>query len=453
MKHQAVLIHLGCAKNLVDSETILPQLLAAGLEIGSSAAKAHLIVVNTCGFLESAVEEAIQTILDVARYKHDGPCDTLMVIGCMVQRYGRKLLPLLPEVDLFAGTSHYHMLVEILRAHRAGHPRRLWIGPPRHLQTDNHPRMRSTPTHTAYLKIAEGCSNRCTFCFIPKLRGPYRSRSVSDVANEATRMAAEGVCEINVIAQDITAFGTDRGETAELERLLEALEAIPGIDWIRLLYAYPGRITTSLLRTMAQSEKTVPYLDFPIQHCVPHILNSMHRGTQQCDMEALIDQIRTQVPGIALRTSIMVGFPGETEQDFEALLRFVERMQFEHLGVFAYSPEAGTAAARFPRQVPDEVKWVRHERLLDLQRRISRQRIERLCGSVVPVLVEGYHPETDLLLCGRMPTQAPEVDGMVLISKGMGRPGAIMPVMITSTDDYDLIGELIEAAPGAPSSA
>jgi ribosomal protein S12 methylthiotransferase len=313
--------------------------------------------------------------------------------------------------------------------------------------------MRSTPTHTAYLKIAEGCSNRCTFCFIPKLRGPYRSRSVSDVAKEATRMAAEGVCEINVIAQDITAFGTDHGETGELERLLEALEAIPGIDWIRLLYAYPGRITTSLLRTMAQSEKTVPYLDFPIQHCVPHILNSMHRGTQQCDMEALIDQIRTQVPGIALRTSIMVGFPGETEQDFEALLRFVERMQFEHLGVFAYSPEAGTAAARFPRQVPDEVKWVRHERLLDLQRRISRQRIERLCGSVVPVLVEGYHPETDLLLCGRMPTQAPEVDGMVLISKGVGRPGAIMPVMITSTDDYDLIGELIEAAPGAPSSA
>lgn len=443
MKPRAVLIHLGCAKNLVDSETVVPQLLAAGYEIGAGAAEAELIVVNTCGFLESAVEEAIQTILDVAEHKHNGSCQTLLVIGCMVQRYGRKLLPLLPEVDLFAGTSHYHMVTEILRAHQTGHLQRLWIGPPRHLQTNDHSRLRSTPPHTAYLKIAEGCSNHCTFCFIPKLRGPYRSRSLADMTQEAARMAAEGVREINVIAQDITAFASERGETAGLERLLEALECIPGIHWIRLLYAYPGRISAGLLQTMAHSRKIVPYLDFPIQHCVPHILNAMHRGTQQCDMEALIGQIRAQVPGIALRTSIMVGFPGETEQDYEALMSFVQRMQFEHLGVFAYSPEAGTAAARFPRQVSDETKRGRYERLLDLQRRISRQRIERLRGSVVPVMVEGYHPETDLLLCGRMPTQAPEVDGMVLISKGMGSPGTIMPVMITDAEDYDLIGELI----------
>ncbi len=443
MKPRAVLIHLGCAKNLVDSETVVPQLLAAGYEIGAGAAEAELIVVNTCGFLESAVEEAIQTILDVAEHKHNGSCQTLLVIGCMVQRYGRKLLPLLPEVDLFAGTSHYHMVTEILRAHQTGHLQRLWIGPPRHLQTNDHSRLRSTPPHTAYLKIAEGCSNHCTFCFIPKLRGPYRSRSLADMTQEAARMAAEGVREINVIAQDITAFASERGETAGLERLLEALECIPGIHWIRLLYAYPGRISAGLLQTMAHSRKIVPYLDFPIQHCVPHILNAMHRGTQQCDMEALIGQIRAQVPGIALRTSIMVGFPGETEQDYEALMSFVQRMQFEHLGVFAYSPEAGTAAARFPRQVSDEIKRGRYERLLDLQRRISRQRIERLRGSVVPVMVEGYHPETDLLLCGRMPTQAPEVDGMVLISKGMGSPGTIMPVMITDAEDYDLIGELI----------
>lgn len=452
MKAKAVLIHLGCAKNLVDSETIIPQLLTAGYEIADNTAMAELIVVNTCGFLESAVEEAIQTILEVAQYKHTGACQTLLVIGCMVQRYGRKLLSLLPEVNLFAGTSHYHRVREILREHQSGNQQRLWIARPEHLQTSDHPRQRSTPSHTAYLKIAEGCSNHCTFCFIPKLRGPYRSRSMADVVQEAKRMAAEGVREVNVIAQDITGFATDRGEIAGLERLLEALESIQGLDWIRLLYAYPGRISSRLLQVMAHSGKIVPYLDFPIQHCVPHLLRAMHRGAHQCDMESLIGQIRAEVPGIALRTSIMVGFPGETEDDFEVLLTFVERMRFEHLGVFAYSPEEGTAAARFPQQVSDEVKICRYERLLNLQRNISRQRLDRLCGSVVPVLVEGFHPETELLLCGRMPTQAPEVDGMVLINRGTGTPGTIMPVMITDAQDYDLIGELIEEAPASPQS-
>ncbi len=450
MQPYAALIHLGCAKNLVDSETIIPQLMKAGYQINPDVAQAELVVINTCGFLESAVEEAIQTILESAEYKHTGACRTLLVIGCMVQRYGKKLVQLLPEVDLFAGTSHYHAVAEILRAHQADGRRRLWLSLPRHLQTSGHPRLRSTPQHTAYLKIAEGCSNHCAFCLIPKLRGPYRSRSVADILIEASAMAAEGVREINVIAQDITAFGADRGANQGLEGLLEALEDLPGIQWIRLLYAYPGRITTTLLSTMAQSRKIVPYLDFPIQHCVPSILSAMHRGTRQPDMEGLVTEIRSTIPGIALRTSIMVGFPGETEEDFDALLNFVERVGFDHLGVFAYSAEAGSAAAKYPHQVPEAVKLARREHLLEVQRRISRQRLERLLGCIVPVLVEGYHPETNLLLCGRMPTQAPEVDGMVLISRGMGNPGAIMPVKITDVEDYDLIGELIDDARGDP---
>jgi ribosomal protein S12 methylthiotransferase len=446
MKPRAALMHLGCAKNLVDSETVVPQLLQAGYEITTDATKADLVVVNTCGFLESAVEEAIQTILEIAELKQTGACRCLMVIGCMVQRYGKKLLPLLPEVDVFAGTSHYQAIAEILLASQSGRNQRIWISAPRHLQTSCHPRLRSTPAHTAYLKIAEGCSNRCTFCLIPKLRGPYRSRSVADVLREASFMVGQGVREINVIAQDITAFGTDRGEPQALIALLEALENITELEWVRLLYAYPGRIHQTLLATMAQSRKIVPYLDFPIQHCVSRILSVMHRGMTFPDMEDLVAQIRAHVPGIALRTSLMVGFPGEAEEDFEALLTFVERVQFDHLGVFAYSAETGSPAARYPDQVPENVKLSRREEILAAQQHISRRRLQRLLGRVVPVLIEGFHPETDLLLCGRMPTQAPEVDGMVLISKGTGRPGEVMPVKISAVEDYDVIGELVDGA-------
>jgi ribosomal protein S12 methylthiotransferase len=452
MQPRAALVHLGCAKNLVDSETVVPQLIQSGYQITTHAAEAELVVVNTCGFLESAVEEAIQTILELAAYKQTGACRYLMVMGCMVQRYGKKLLTLLPEVDVFTGTSHYHAVRQLLQALEAGGNRRLWIAPPRHLQTGSHPRLRSTPAYSAYLKIAEGCSNRCTFCMIPKLRGPYRSRSVADVLDEASAMAAEGVREINVIAQDVTAFGSDRGEPRALIELLEGLENVAGLDWIRLLYAYPGRIDQVLLTTMARSKKIVPYLDFPIQHCVPRILSMMHRGMMFPDVEDLVARIRSQVPGIALRTSIMVGFPGETQEDFEALLTFVKRVAFDHLGVFAYSAEAGSPAAKYSDQVPDDIKQARREQLLEAQGRISRRRLQHLLGQTVPVLVEGFHPETELLLCGRMPTQAPEVDGLVLISKGTGLPGEIMPVRITAIEDYDVVGELIDAADDWPES-
>jgi ribosomal protein S12 methylthiotransferase len=350
-------------------------------------------------------------------------------------------LSLLPEVDLLVGTSYYHAIANILKERRYS-PQRLWIAPPKNLADSHTPRIRSTPAYSAYLKIAEGCSNHCSFCLIPQLRGACRSRTVEDVIDEAAQMVADGVQEINLIAQDITAFGLDRGDPEALIKLLEGLEDIPGLAWLRLLYAYPGRISRAFLEILACSRKIVPYLDFPIQHCVPKILRAMHRGSDFPDMEALTREIRSVIPHIALRTSIMVGFPGESEGDFQALMRFVERVEFDHLGVFAFSPEAGSRAAKLPEQVPEEMRLARREQLFEIQRGISHRRLKRLIGQTLPVLIEGVHPETELLLAGRLAIQAPEVDGQVIITKGTGHAGQIMPVHITAVEDYDAIGEL-----------
>lgn len=443
MKQSAIIVTLGCAKNLVDSETLAPQLIHTGYRLVENPAEASLIVINTCGFLQSAVEEAIQTILEMASFKACGACTELVVAGCMVQRYGRKLLNLLPEVDLFVGTSHYLELENILQARDRGNTRKLWIDTPRQFPTSETPRLRSTPQHFAYIKIAEGCSNRCSFCTIPHLRGRYRSRSAEDVLLEAKRLACEGVKEINLIAQDTTAFGLDRGDTEALSCLIESLEGISGIEWVRLLYTYPDRITQNLLQTIAQSKKTVEYLDLPIQHCVPRILQDMRRGKPSTNVRSVIDMIKETLPEISLRTSLMVGFPGETETDFSELLRFLEDVEFDHVGVFSFSPEDGTYAARLPLQVDQELKEERRHTLLEVQRDISRRRLRRFVGKTLPVMLEGLHPETDLLLTGRLATQAPEVDGSVIITRGSGRMGAIVPANITRVHDYDLEAELV----------
>lgn len=443
MESFATLVSLGCAKNLVDSETMVPQLRGLGYTMTSHPEKAELILVNTCGFLESAVEEAIETILELALYKTTGSCKYLIVAGCMVQRYGKKLGESLPEVDFFLGTSHYHKLAEALQVYQEDPSNRLWIGPPRHLITAHTPRVRSAPLHSTYIKIAEGCNNRCTYCMIPHLRGSHRSRTVEDVLEEASRLVEEGVIEINLIAQDITAFGSDRDDPVALIRLLEALEQLQGLVWVRLLYAYPDRITESLLLTIAQSEKIVPYLDIPFQHCVPGILSVMRRRGVAPNVEKVVDLIRSHIPDIALRTSLMVGFPGETEADFRTLLNFVERIRFDHIGVFAFSPETGSLAARLPGQIEEGIKEHRRRLLMEVQREISGKRLKHWIGKTVPVLIEGFHPETELLITGRMPTQAPEVDGIVMITRGDGCPGQIMPVTITASHDYDLEGEIV----------
>ena len=443
MSELAAIVSLGCAKNLVDSETLVPQLLNCGYALTSKPAEATLIVINSCGFLESAVQEAIQVTLQCAACKQDGKCRELILVGCMVQRYGKKLLELLPEVDLFLGASHYLELETILKKRRQGDPRKLWLAAPRHLPDSRTPRLRSTPSHTAYLKIAEGCSNRCSFCKIPQLRGPYRSRSIEDVCQEACQLAAEGVKELNLIAQDTTAFGLDRGDERALVRLLENLDQISGIEWVRLLYTYPDRVDLDLLQTMAQAKKIVPYLDIPLQHCVPRVLQRMRRSSSVVEARALLESIRSVVPDISLRTSMIVGFPGETEADFQELLRFVEGAEFAHLGAFVYSPEQGTQAAKYAQQIDARVKEERLNALLAVQKKASRGRLRRLVGKTAPILIEGRHPETDLLLIGRLPEQAPEVDGCVIITRGEGQIGQIVQGRITRAHDYDLEAELM----------
>jgi ribosomal protein S12 methylthiotransferase len=438
----ASLISLGCAKNLVDSEAMAKQLLDMGFRVTGEAAEADLIVVNTCGFLESAVQEAIGAILEAAEHKSSGKCRMLVAAGCMVQRYGKKLLGELPEVDLFLGTSHYHALQAAVESKLAGNPRRLWIARPVQIPGGESGRVISTGSCSAYLKIAEGCGNSCSFCIIPNLRGPLRSAEEAGILAEALRLASAGIKEINLIAQDTTAYGLDRNDLEALPRLLEKLDETPGLEWVRLLYSYPDRITGRLLDTMANSSKVVPYLDIPIQHCSPAILRAM--GRPPGSPEKVIDKIRSIIPGAALRTSVMVGFPGETGAEFKSLLAFIERIEFDHLGVFAFSPETGTRAALLPRRPLNRSAERRRAVLLEAQREISRRKLERQVGRVIPVLIEGPHPETDLLLSGRLPTQAPEVDGCVIITEGCAEAGEIRRVKITAAHDYDVEGVVLD---------
>ena len=440
----AALVSLGCAKNLVDSEAMAAQLEQAGYAMTANASEASLIVVNTCGFIQSAVEEAVETILLQAVHKGRGSCRQLVVAGCMVQRYGKKLLDLFPEVDVFVGASHSHRLGEILGGSEDASCRRLWIGRPDQ-RVPALARIPSGPVFSRYLKVADGCDNHCSYCMIPRLRGPYRSRSIEDLVQEAGDLAAQGAVELNLVAQDVTAFGSDRGDIGGIEELLEALEGIEGIRWIRMLYAYPDRLRDSLLRRMARSGKIVPYLDLPLQHCAPSILRAMGRSPAPGagGMEEVVQRIRSLVPGVVLRSTFIVGFPGETEKDFESLMGLVERARLDHVGVFAFSPEAGTRAARLPGQVHEKVKERRRRALLEAQRRISAEKLGAWVGKTAPVLVEGLHPETDLLLVGRLAGQAPEVDGTVIINEGRGEPGRIRPVLFTASHDYDLEGRIV----------
>ncbi len=446
MFKKAAVVSLGCAKNLVDSEVLAAQIRRLGYGITDDALEAELIVVNTCGFLESAVQEAVDHILEMARYKEEGACAHLVAVGCMVQRYGRKLVALLPEVDLFLGTSHYDRFAEVFNEFlRKGSPRIL-LDRPGYFYHGRIQRLPSTPAHWAYVKIAEGCSHRCSFCLIPALRGPCRSRTVEDVVQEVHDLVQAGVVEVNLIAQDTTAFGSDRGQPGALCRLLEALEEVSKLRWVRLLYTSPFGIHDELLRTMAGSSKVVPYLDIPFQHCVPRILEAMHRREKCLHPMDLIDRVRTLLPEVSLRTSLMVGFPGETEDDFRELCRFVEQVRFDHMGVFAFSAEKGCRASRLSDPVPEEVKLARREALMALQQAVSQANLERLVGCRLPILVEGLHSETEYLAVGRLPGQAPEVDGCVLIVDGEAKAGDIVLGEILKAHAYDLEARLLPSS-------
>jgi ribosomal protein S12 methylthiotransferase len=435
-------VSLGCPKNLVDTEIMLGRLTQAGWQVIDQPAAADLLLVNTCAFIEPASKEAVDTILSLARLKADYPDKRLVVAGCLVQRFGPELVKELPEVDLFVGVNDFPALVDILNRPPAG--RRVdQAGPYAYPKVE--PRYPATPAHLAYLKIAEGCRHRCTFCVIPQIRGPQRSRPLDTLVAEARRLAAAGVKELILVAQDTTAYGRDQAGHPGIAALLRELAAIDGFAWIRLLYGHPARLTPELLETMAAHPRILPYLDLPIQHGHDEILRRMGRGYRRRDILDAVQRLREILPGATLRTTVMVGFPGETEAHFQALCDLLEEIRFDHLGVFLYYPEAGTPAAALTPKVPRREARRRANRVKALQAGIVKARLRALVGSIQAVMVEGVSPESDYLLTGRLASQAPEIDGQVYITAGLGRVGEIQPVRLTRALPYDLVGEIAAA--------
>lgn len=440
-------VSLGCPKNLVDTEIMLGHLSSAGWELVASPKEAGVLLVNTCAFIAPAAQEAVDTVLELAQHKLAQPEKRLVVTGCLVARYGAALLANLPEVDLFVGVNDFPRLPELLAdLDRDGVPR-LQASAPRFDYAEPQPRLPATPRHLAYLKIAEGCSHRCTFCTIPAIRGPYRSRPLKTLLAEARHLAATGVKELNLVAQDTTAYGREQVGHPGLTELLRELTALPFV-WVRLLYTHPAHFTPDLLEALGTLPRLAPYLDIPIQHGHDYLLRRMGRRYTQKQLLHLFNTLRQALPGVALRTTVMVGFPGETESHFQALFDLVAEVRFEHLGVFLYEPEAGTPAARYPEQVPRRLARSRARRLKALQARIVREKLRSLVGTVQPVLVEGVSPESEYLLVGRLATQAPDIDGRVYITAGQGQVGEIQPVRLLRALPFDLVGEIEMGAKG-----
>lgn len=443
-KLKVSLISLGCPKNLVDSEVMLGQLPLDRYEIVTDESVADIIVVNTCAFINDAKEESIDTILEVADYKTTGQCKMLIVAGCLPQRYVGKLQKQLPEVDLFIGTSEGARIVELVEEYLLTGSPSIEIGEPDYLYDDTVARVNSSPTYTSYIKIAEGCSNRCSYCIIPQLRGELRSRSIDSVISEARNLVEQGVTELVLIAQDITAYGQDRKDGATLEKLLQELVKVEGVVWIRLLYAYPDGISDELIALIAKEKKICNYLDLPLQHIDDDILKRMNRRLDEQGIRSLIKRMRDRIPDLTLRTSFIVGFPGETREQFNRLLAFVEEGLFDRVGVFRYSREEGTAAAKFSEQVAGQTKKSRLNKLMKAQARVSFNKNRALLGRTETVLVEGYSEETDLLLKGRGQRHAPEIDGQFLITDGHADVGEYVQLKITDSSEYDLIGEIVD---------
>ena len=440
-------LSLGCAKNRVDTEVMLGHLTRSGHEITASPEEAEIIVVNTCGFIESASQESVDSILEMARQKVVGNCRRLIVAGCLVQRYRTQILEQIPEVDAVIGTNEIPEILELCL------DQTLKPNPPRYesrelyLYSDSDPRILTTPGYSAYLKVAEGCDHPCTFCVIPQIRGSFRSRPLDSVLTEARRLAAQGVREINLVAQDTTMYGWDWGNRLGLADLIRRLGEIEGIRWIRFLYAYPNNIYDELLQAMAETPSACKYIDVPLQHISRQLLKQMKRGGNRRSLTRLLMRIRDRVPGVAIRTTMIVGFPGETEEDVHELMEFVAEARFERLGVFTYSDEENAASHQLGSKVPEDVKEERRQRLMKLQTGISEAVNLKLVGATLPVLVEGRSAESDLLWQGRLSTQAPDIDGVVYLNDGITdqtRPGDIVPVRINEAHPYDLVGTVVQ---------
>jgi ribosomal protein S12 methylthiotransferase len=434
------LLSLGCPKNRVDSEVMLGSLLNEGYKLVDEAGDAEVILINSCAFIGEAKQESIDAILEHARHKETGRCKALVVAGCLTQRYADVLQQEMPEVDYFVGTSAYPQIARILKGERD----RAVIPDPDYIADSRTPRRNSMPRWTAYVKISEGCDNKCTFCIIPTLRGLQRSRPIADIVTEAERLVSEGALELNLVAQDLTAYGHDLPGRPKLHDLLQALREVPA-RWIRLHYAYPRDFPDSLIDALANQPNLARYLDMPLQHISDPVLRRMKRGRDAAWVRRLVGKIRERVPDLTFRTSFIVGFPGETDAQFRELCDFVEEMRFERVGVFQFSREEGTESHDLDGQLSQRVKAQRQKTLLGLQRKISKEHQQGLVGRTIEVLVEGVSEETELLLEGRWMGQAPEIDGKVYINRGQARPGEIVRVEVEQAGDYDLVGGIAGA--------
>jgi ribosomal protein S12 methylthiotransferase len=468
-------VSLGCPKNLVDSEVMMGLLAASGAEITPRAEDADVIVVNTCSFIESAKQESVNAILEMARHKTEGRARKLVVAGCLVERYRNEIQQNIPEVDAVIGTGELQGILAAAGIQSNAPPvtspfniltsrpeaaaregsgrfsRTEWDGAiadlPNYLYDDSTPRMLATPRSSAYIKIAEGCDHPCSFCIIPQLRGKFRSRGLESVIAEAERLAHGGVREITLIGQDTTCYGEDFGLKDGLALLLGELAAIEELRWIRFLYAYPNKITPRLLETIAAHQKICSYIDVPLQHASPAVLKRMKRGAGTEVFLRSIEKIRRTIPGVTLRTSFIVGFPGETEADFEELCDFVREAEFDWMGVFGFSDEEGTASHRLEGKLPQRDIERRRRKLMQIQKRISRRNQAQLVGREFDILLEGPSTETDLLWEGRTEKHAPEIDGKLFVNDfgalDSPQPGEFYRCQITEAHDYDLVGRLV----------
>ena len=449
-KKKVGMVSLGCPKNLVDSEVMMGLLMRQGYELTTDSQAADVLVVNTCGFIDSARQESVETILEMAQLKQTGKLKRLIVAGCLVERYREELQREIPDIDACIGVNQLKEIESVVEPN--GH-RLLPVysegasAPELFLYDETTPRLRATAPYTSYVKIAEGCDHTCAFCIIPKLRGVFRSRSPESILREVEMLAAQGVKEFVLISQDTTTYGTDLALKDGLARLVDSISGVPGVEWVRFLYCYPTAITDALLDVMANRPNVCRYFDIPLQHASRRVLQRMLRGGNRESYERMIERIRKRVPGAAIRTTFIVGFPGERAEDFEELLDFVRAVEFDRVGVFTYSDEENSAAFLLDEKVDHASAKKRERRLMKEQARISRRKNRRLVGTQVRVLLEGRSKESDLLLEGRMESQAPEIDGSVLINDvrdgARPRPGDFVTVEITEAHEYDLIGRVV----------
>ena len=443
---KAGFVSLGCSKNLVDTEMMLGILREHGIELTPEPAEADILIVNTCAFIESAKEESITTILNMAEYKESGRCRSLIVAGCLGQRYGQELLDDMPEADAIIGTGAWNRIMEAVEESLKGH-RVVIAGEDKLLYDEHTPRITTTPAYTAYVKIAEGCNDRCAFCAIPYIRGAYRSRPIEDIRDEVVNLAARGAKEIILIAQDTTEYGRDLYGEPQLAKLLRTLCTVEGVHWIRTLYSYPTYFSDELIETIASEPKLVKYVDLPMQHAHDEVLRRMHRPDTQASMRALIEKLRTRIPGVTIRSTFIVGFPGETDAQYQTLRNFLEEMRLDKVGVFTYSREEGTPAYDMPNQVPEDVMQERYHDLMSLQCKISEELNHELEGRELEVLVEGRDEEQANIAVGRSYREAPDVDGQVYIEGDTdSQIGDLVRVRVLQGFTYDVVGERVEEA-------